>query len=369
MNHRARPATTRAAATTSPPTSPAARCAGPASSSAVHRLPPRRPDVGFAEPRLRPRRPVQQPGRTASSGCRSRSLYIARQHRPRHPHLPRRVEHVPEPRAEQPPLQQLAALASPQAFAGHHRAGQRAASRSPCRRASSTFDQWQHDVVVAAQQHEEARVTGILRRRSTPCRRATRCSTPRSPADRSRTSGTTHKFEMKLVAPHNRRRFKIIVVGTGLAGGAAAATLGELGYDVHCFTFHDSPRRAHSIAAQGGINAAKNYKGDGDSIFRLFYDTVKGGDYRAREANVYRLAAGVGRHHRPVRRPGRAVRPRVRRPARQPQLRRRAGVAAPSTPGARPASSCCSAPTRRWPARSTPARSPCTRGRRCSTSS
>jgi succinate dehydrogenase / fumarate reductase flavoprotein subunit len=98
------------------------------------------------------------------------------------------------------------------------------------------------------------------------------------------------KFDMKLVAPHNRRRFKVIVVGTGLAGGAAAATLGELGYDVHCFTFHDSARRAHSIAAQGGINAAKNYKGDGDSIFRLFYDTVKGGDYRAREANVYRLA-------------------------------------------------------------------------------
>ncbi|HEV7887564.1 MAG TPA: fumarate reductase/succinate dehydrogenase flavoprotein subunit, partial [Acidimicrobiales bacterium] len=100
----------------------------------------------------------------------------------------------------------------------------------------------------------------------------------------------TKKFDMKLVAPHNRRRFKVIVVGTGLAGGAAAATLGELGYDVHCFTFHDSARRAHSIAAQGGINAAKNYKGDGDSVFRLFYDTVKGGDFRAREANVYRLA-------------------------------------------------------------------------------
>src|SRR5258707_9152186 len=99
-----------------------------------------------------------------------------------------------------------------------------------------------------------------------------------------------HKFDMKLVAPHTRRRFKVIVIGTGLAGGAAAATLGELGYDVHCFTFHDSPRRAHSIAAQGGINAAKNYKGDGDSIYRLFYDTVKGGDFRAREANVYRLA-------------------------------------------------------------------------------
>ncbi|MGH9003126.1 MAG: FAD-binding protein, partial [Acidimicrobiia bacterium] len=99
-----------------------------------------------------------------------------------------------------------------------------------------------------------------------------------------------HKFEMKLVAPHNRRRFEVIVVGTGLAGAAAAATLGELGYKVKAFTFHDSPRRAHSIAAQGGINAAKNYRGDGDSIYRLFYDTVKGGDFRAREANVYRLA-------------------------------------------------------------------------------
>jgi succinate dehydrogenase / fumarate reductase flavoprotein subunit len=101
---------------------------------------------------------------------------------------------------------------------------------------------------------------------------------------------SNHKFKMKLVAPHNRRRFDVIVVGTGLAGGAAAATLGELGYNVKCFTFHDSPRRAHSIAAQGGINAAKNYKGDGDSVERLFYDTVKGGDYRAREANVHRLA-------------------------------------------------------------------------------
>src|SRR3954466_11343192 len=99
-----------------------------------------------------------------------------------------------------------------------------------------------------------------------------------------------HKFKMKLVAPHNRRRFDVIVVGSGLAGGAAAATLGEAGYNVKCFTFHDSPRRAHSIAAQGGINAAKNYKADGDSVERLFYDTVKGGDYRAREANVHRLA-------------------------------------------------------------------------------
>jgi succinate dehydrogenase / fumarate reductase flavoprotein subunit len=94
----------------------------------------------------------------------------------------------------------------------------------------------------------------------------------------------------KLVNPANKRKFKIIVVGSGLAGASAAATFGELGYNVEVFTFHDSPRRAHSIAAQGGINAAKNYQGDGDSIYRLFYDTIKGGDYRAREANVHRLA-------------------------------------------------------------------------------
>jgi len=99
-----------------------------------------------------------------------------------------------------------------------------------------------------------------------------------------------HKFESKLVAPANRRKFTVIVVGTGLAGGSAAATLGELGYNVLNFCIHDSARRAHSIAAQGGINAAKNYRNDGDSIYRLFYDTVKGGDYRAREANVFRLA-------------------------------------------------------------------------------
>ncbi|HEY3096763.1 MAG TPA: fumarate reductase/succinate dehydrogenase flavoprotein subunit [Acidimicrobiia bacterium] len=99
-----------------------------------------------------------------------------------------------------------------------------------------------------------------------------------------------HRLHVKLVAPANRRRFEVIVVGTGLAGASAAATLGELGYRVKAFTFHDSPRRAHSIAAQGGINAAKDYKNEGDSIERLFYDTIKGGDYRSREPNVYRLA-------------------------------------------------------------------------------
>src|SRR5580658_3118856 len=99
-----------------------------------------------------------------------------------------------------------------------------------------------------------------------------------------------HRGESKLVAPNNRPKFNIIVVGSGLAGASAAATLGELGYNVQCFCFQDSPRRAHSIAAQGGINAAKNYQTDGDSIYRLFYDTIKGGDFRSREANVYRLA-------------------------------------------------------------------------------
>src|SRR3989339_2278196 len=99
-----------------------------------------------------------------------------------------------------------------------------------------------------------------------------------------------HKGAIKVVSPANKRKLEIIVVGTGLGGASAAASLGELGYNVKCFCYQDSPRRAHSIAAQGGINAAKNYHNDGDSVFRLFYDTIKGGDFRAREANVYRLA-------------------------------------------------------------------------------
>src|SRR5438105_8051983 len=99
-----------------------------------------------------------------------------------------------------------------------------------------------------------------------------------------------HKFNLKLVNPANKRKYDVIVVGTGLAGAAAAASLAELGYNVKAFCFQDSPRRAHSIAAQGGINAAKNYRNDGDSVYRLFYDTIKGGDYRSREGNVYRLA-------------------------------------------------------------------------------
>jgi succinate dehydrogenase / fumarate reductase flavoprotein subunit len=110
---------------------------------------------------------------------------------------------------------------------------------------------------------------------------------PSGPLDRKWQS---HRDHSRLVSPNNRRKFEIIIVGSGLAGGSAAATLGELGYRVKCFCYQDSPRRAHSIAAQGGINAAKNYQNDGDSVYRLFYDTVKGGDFRSREANVYRLA-------------------------------------------------------------------------------
>src|SRR5918911_1720961 len=113
---------------------------------------------------------------------------------------------------------------------------------------------------------------------------------PRIPAGPLAEKWDRHRFESKLVNPANRRKYTIIIVGTGLAGASAASSLGELGYNVKSFCIHDSARRAHSIAAQGGINAAKNYQNDGDSIQRLFYDTIKGGDFRAREANVYRLA-------------------------------------------------------------------------------
>src|SRR5919106_4528173 len=113
---------------------------------------------------------------------------------------------------------------------------------------------------------------------------------PKVPAGPLADKWRKHKAEIKLVNPANKRKYDVIVVGAGLAGSSAASSLADLGYRVKCFVYHDSPRRAHSIAAQGGINAAKNYQNDGDSVHRLFYDTIKGGDYRSREANVYRLA-------------------------------------------------------------------------------
>ena len=116
----------------------------------------------------------------------------------------------------------------------------------------------------------------------------------RVPGGPIETKWARHKAELKLMSPANKRRHRILVVGSGLAGASAAASLAELGYPVLCFCFQDSPRRAHSIAAQGGINAAKDYPNDGDSVWRLFHDTIKGGDFRAREANVHRLAEVSG---------------------------------------------------------------------------
>ena len=155
-----------------------------------------------------------------------------------------------------------------------------------------------------------------------------------------------HRFESKLVNPANRRKYTIIIVGTGLAGASAASSLGELGYNVLSFCIHDSPRRAHSIAAQGGINAAKNYQNDGDSIQRLFYDTIKGGDYRSREANVYRLAQTASTSSTSASR--RACRSRANTAGCSTTARSAARrCRARSTPAARPGSSCCSAPISR----------------------
>ena len=136
-----------------------------------------------------------------------------------------------------------------------------------------------------------------------------------------------HKTAIKLVNPSNKRKYEIIVVGTGLAGASAAASLAELGYNVKSFCIQDSPRRAHSVAAQGGINAAKNYQNDGDSVYRLFYDTIKGGDFRSREANVHRLAeVSVNIIDQCVAQ-GRAVRARIQRLSGESLLRGRAGLA------------------------------------------
>ena len=174
------------------------------------------------------------------------------------------------------------------------------------------------------------------------------------------------KSHYKLVNPENKRKYDIIVVGAGLAGASAAASLGELGYNVKCFVFHDSPRRAHSIAAQGGINAAKNYQNDGDSIYRLFYDTVKGGDYRAREGNVYRLAElSVNIIDQAV---AQGV-PLAREYGGLLENRSFGGVQVSRTfmRAARPDSSFSSARFRRWNARSIAAASRCSLATRCST--
>ena len=151
------------------------------------------------------------------------------------------------------------------------------------------------------------------------------------------TAWDRHRFDMKLVNPANKRKFRIIVVGSGLAGASAAASLAELGYDIDCFCYQDSSRRAHSIAAQGGINAAKNYQNDGDSVYRLFYDTVKGGDFRSRERNVYRLAqVSESIIDQAVESPSRASTAGCWRTA--PSAGPRS--AGPSMPRGRPASSC-----------------------------
>ncbi len=138
---------------------------------------------------------------------------------------------------------------------------------------------------------------------------------------------TNYKAHQKLVNPANKRNLDVIVVGTGLAGASAASTLGELGFNVLNFCIQDSPRRAHSIAAQGGINAAKDYQNDGDSVYRLFYDTIKGGDFPLARGKRLSSRRGVKQYHRPVRGSGCTFRTRIRRPPRQPFVRWRTGIA------------------------------------------
>ena len=198
------------------------------------------------------------------------------------------------------------------------------ASRSPSPSSSSPASSWSPSPSSSALDPTKERAACL----STCSPSATRSPTPRRRwTSRSASAGTSASSGAGWSTRPTAGKLTVIVVGTGLAGGSAAATLGELGYKVKSFWYQDSPRRAHSVAAQGGINAAKNYRNDGDSVYRLFYDTVKGGDFRSRESNVLPPGRGQRQHHRPGRGPGRAVRPRVRRPARQPLLRRRPGVA------------------------------------------
>src|SRR5579859_5445710 len=234
------------------------------------------------------RRPDHALGRRAHSALRD--LPSARLHlRPREPRVRRgrRVpqrdrEFLPLARRGRLPRRDVRALLS---YVSRHRIGPADPGRqsSPLQRAAPRrrahlCDRGRGRVRVGTRRHP---------RRVGPMTVDLRANVPDGPIEKK---WDTHRFDMKLVNPANKRKHRVIMVGTGLAGGSAAASLAELGYDVHCFCFQDSPRRAHSIAAQGGINAAKNYQNDGDSIWRLFYDTVKGGDFRSREANVYRLA-------------------------------------------------------------------------------
>ena len=233
-------------------------------------LAPRRPHLGLGQPRLRSVAPSTATSMRRCQPDPGGDPLHRRQHRARHPPVPRHVEPVPVDGLEQPTVQPLAPR--------HRRP---ASPRS----------------IVVGNVSFPIAVAGVIelrpRRRHRHPRGGRRMSMnldSKIPDGPLADKWENYIANQKLVNPANKRKFKIIVVGTGLAGASAAATFGELGYQVEAFTFHDSPRRAHSIAAQGGINAAKNYQGDGDSVHRLFYDTVKGGDFRAREANVHRLA-------------------------------------------------------------------------------
>src|SRR5215218_7996740 len=242
---------------------------------ALRHLAPVRPHLGAGEPRLHTRRHVPQRRREPQPGACGHLLHPG-QHRAGGAPVPRHVELVPVHRMGQPAVHHVAPL--PCHWSGHRRGGrQRVVPRGGARRHRRNLIErltMSSDVLSApAVPHA---VNDALNSKS-----------PKAPVPEM---WETFKSDMKLVNPNNKRKFKVIVVGTGLAGASAAATLAELGYQVDAFTFHDSPRRAHSIAAQGGINAAKNYRGDGDSVQRLFYDTVKGGDFRSRESNVHRLA-------------------------------------------------------------------------------
>src|SRR6185369_489401 len=220
----------------------------------VHRLPPPRFDVRDGEPRLRGGERVRQ----------------------RRAELPRPAGVRLLPRRDGPPRHASQARDDEHAEDARPVASEAPAGREPTpdgdRRA---HDRGEH-VVPARRPLRSGAMSLTLD-----------AHVPGGPIDQK---WDNRKFEMKLVNPANKRKYHVIVVGTGLAGASAAASMAELGYNVTCFCYQDSPRRAHSIAAQGGINAGKNYRNDGDSVRRLFYDTIKGGDFRSREANVYRLA-------------------------------------------------------------------------------